>query len=67
MMHVYFLILQMEIGGPLMCLAENGLWQLQGIVSYNDNRGGQLSKPLIYNPIFDSVQWIEYTTMSGKP
>ncbi|XP_050541586.1 uncharacterized protein LOC126905683 isoform X4 [Daktulosphaira vitifoliae] len=55
----------MEIGGPLMCLAENGLWQLQGTLSYNDNRG-RLSKPLIYNTIFDSVQWIEYTIMSGK-
>ncbi|XP_050444508.1 uncharacterized protein LOC126848042 isoform X2 [Adelges cooleyi] len=55
----------MEIGSPLMCLAENGLWQLQGVLSYVGGHG-RSSKPSVFNPIAESVQWIEYTTASGN-
>ncbi|KAE9545463.1 hypothetical protein AGLY_001006 [Aphis glycines] len=54
----------MEIGSPLMCLAENGLWQVQGMLSYRGGYG-RSSKPSLYNAIVESVPWVENTIASG--
>jgi hypothetical protein len=54
----------MEIGSPLMCLAENGLWQLQGMLSYRGGYG-RSSKPSLYNAILESVPWVENTIAFG--
>jgi hypothetical protein len=54
----------MEIGSTLMCLAENGLWQLQGVLSYRGGYG-RSSKPSLYNAIVDAVPWAENTIASG--
>ncbi|KAL4119616.1 hypothetical protein QTP88_012414 [Uroleucon formosanum] len=54
----------MEIGSPLMCLAENGLWQVQGMLSYRGGYG-RSSKPSLYNAIVESVPWIENTIAFG--
>lgn len=59
-----FCAIQMEIGSTLMCLAENGLWQLQGGLSYRGGYG-RSSKPSLYNAIVDAVSWAENTIASG--
>lgn len=54
----------MEIGSPLMCLAENGLWEIQGMLSYRGGYGNS-TKPSLYNAVINTVQWVENTITSG--
>uniref|UniRef100_A0A286Y5W4 Chymotrypsin C n=2 Tax=Cavia porcellus TaxID=10141 RepID=A0A286Y5W4_CAVPO len=48
-----------DSGGPLNCQAENGVWQLQGIVSFGSSMGcNTVKKPAVFTRVSAYIDWI---------
>ena len=56
--------LQTDLGSPLMCLSESGIWQLHGVLSHRgecspQNPSGRRSA--VFTDIMDTKEWIYKT------
>uniref|UniRef100_A0A8C9Q1S6 Peptidase S1 domain-containing protein n=1 Tax=Spermophilus dauricus TaxID=99837 RepID=A0A8C9Q1S6_SPEDA len=48
-----------DSGGPLNCQAENGAWEVHGIVSFGSGQGcNTLKKPTVYTRVSAYIDWI---------
>ncbi len=50
---------QMDSGGPLQCLAEDGRWYQMGVTSYGPTPCGMPNEPDVSTKVASYVDWIE--------
>ncbi|OWK08627.1 CTRC [Cervus elaphus hippelaphus] len=57
-----------DSGGPLNCQAENGNWDVQGIVSFGSGLGcNTYKKPTVFTRVSAYIDWINELSAVGSP
>lgn len=61
-------LLQGDSGGPLNCQAENGSWEVRGIVSFGSGLScNTLKKPAVYTRVSAYIDWINEVRARSAP
>lgn len=60
--------MQGDSGGPLNCQAENGSWEVRGIVSFGSGLGcNTYKKPTVFTRVSAYIDWIDQVGAPPRP